>query len=249
MENVFNAIANSASNSVTAVIGQGTSPNMSPDLAAKSMSNIAELQRNTTNGDKQIVVVDGPMAAGRSNETIKINGSMSLPAGPPPEDSVTITIVNTGTTDGYCNLFDVADLHKFNCDGCTTNSFAPSNITAYMGAPSCNALQSFYKQVEKFRYPVLSIIIEDETAGEANPRLGMQIRGTWRNGGSWVQSNVLDTRRQRDLKQIAQDTIYVSPAPGSLFSVLDYTALWRIPVRAGQTLSFTFNFGPRAQAN
>ena len=249
MENVLNAIAQSGTGSATAVLGQSSSPTMSPDLAAKSLPNIIALQ-NGSSGDKQIVVVDGPMAAGRSNETIKINGSMSLPAGPPPEDSVTITIVNNGLTDGHFDLFDVADLHKFACDGCTTNSLTNNNnITAYMGSPSCNALQAFYKQVEKFRYPVLSIIIEDETAGEANPRLGMQIRGTWRNGGNWLQSNVLDTRRQRDLKQIAQDTIYVSPSPGSLFSVLDYTALWRIPVRSGQTLSFTFNFGPRAQAN
>jgi hypothetical protein len=243
MANPLEQVANSGAQQ--AIVTQASAPTMSTELAAKSLSNIVALQR--PEAGQQVSIIDGPMTAARSNDTIAMTGSMSLPSGPPPESYVTITLRNSGTTDGIISLFDVDDLHKLACNNCASAA-GNTNITAFIGTPSCDSLQAFYNQVRRYRYPVISLIVEDETTGVSASRLGFSIMGKWRNGAGWSHTDVLDTRRQRDLKQIAQDVIYVTPPPKSMFSVLDATGKWDVPVRAGQTMSITFNFGPRAQA-
>lgn len=242
-------LAQVATSSGTLVVTASSAPNMSEELAKKSMPAILDLQR--ADPSKTVSVIGGPMTHARNNNSIEIQGAMHLMAGPPPEDEWTITIKNTGTTDGFVYLFDVLDLHKSACNGCTSTSTNNSliasspDIKAFIGSIECNQLLVAYKLIEKFRYPLVSMIVEDITPTAVNRRLSMTITGEWRNGSGDYSQKTWNTRKQVNLFQQRDDIQLLSPPSNTLFTVLDYTGRWKVPVLAGQTIELTLNLGPR----
>lgn len=224
-------------------------PGISTSTAAAMVPGIAQQAIRGTNKDE--VVVNGPMSAGKTPDSVPMSGSTFSHSGVNVEEYLTFYLDGTTSTNPGSSIRKIMfDAWQNNAcrNTCSSNSqnLVDNSLRVY-GEQSngCDSLTAFIRKLQaSLCYDVASIRVEDITGGDSAD-LDYAITIHRYNANGEGTSKVFRLGELTSPNQFRAGLVEGS-VTGSA-SRLDGDTAWEVPVKAGKKLKVTLRFAKRYQ--
>lgn len=223
-------------------------PGTSASAAAAAIPGVVE--QTVQKGGKEVVIVDGPMKAGKTPDNVAMTGTTYSHQGAPVEAFLTFYADGLSAQDGSSAVKSVFDAFGNNsCRvSCPQGSGGSGNANFRVYGESingCDTLLAFNRKLAAGQsYDIHSIKVEDVT-GNGSKDIDYTIQVHRFNFNGEGGSAPLRLGDMLDTRQFHRDV-----AEGSVTghaSRLDGDTAWDVPVKAGKKLKITLRIVKRYQ--
>lgn len=229
---------------VTVIPQAGTSAS----AAAAAIPGVAAQTSNV--GNKEVVIVDGPMKAGRTPENVVMSGTTYSQVGAPIEGFLTFYLDGLGVNGQSVMTKSIFD--AFGNNACRSNCQSgggasnDANFRVYGETiGGCDTLSSFLRKLSAGQtYDIHSVKVED-VSGDGSKDIDYTFLIHRYNFNGEGMSAPLRLGDMLDTRQFHRDV-----AEGSIVghaSRLDGDTAWDVPVKAGKKLKVTLRITKRYQ--
>jgi hypothetical protein len=225
-------------------------PGSSASAAAAAIAGVADQTVNKPN--KEVIIVDGPMKAGKTPENVAMSGTTYSHQGAPVEAFLTFyldgsTATETGVTVTK-SIFDAFGNNacRSNCGNSNGLIAANANFRVYGETINgCDTMQAFIRKLSAGQsYDIHSMKVED-MSGNVSKDIDYTLLVHRYNFNGEGSSAPLRLGDMLDTKQYHRDV-----AEGSVTghaSKLDGDTAWDVPVKSGKKLKITLRIVKRYQ--
>lgn len=221
---------------------------MSRETASATIPAVAEQIIKRQGKDE--VVVNGPMIAGRTPDSVPMQGSTFSAPGAPVESYLTFYVDGTASVNsGLVKKVQIFDAFGNNaCDvACQNQGLFDANMRIFGdGGSQCDSLQQFGNKLKAgFAYDFSSIRIEDITPGNVTPDMDYTIKVIRSNFNG--DSTTSTFRIGELISSYQQNPRLVTGTLSPSNARVDGDTAWQVPVKAGRKLKITLSVVKRYQ--